>query len=107
MRSRRRFLQISFVALLASAARAVWSKAEPPDGPPTSISTSEPMPVPALAAPQTPRAARQALLPLLLSHQAPVVPAIPAALQADQQIYIPLLQTSAPPLIGAPLLGSA
>jgi hypothetical protein len=62
---------------------------------------------PALAAPETPRAARQALLPLLLAHQAPVLPANPAAPQADQEIYIPLLQTSAPPLIGAPLLGPA
>ena len=51
---------------------------------------------------------QQVLLPLLLVHEAPVpTPVAPAALQADQQIYMPLLQASAPPLIGTPLLGPA
>jgi hypothetical protein len=48
------------------------------------------------------------LLPLVQLSQAPVaVPFVPAASQASQQVYLPLIQTSAPPLIGAPLLGPA
>jgi hypothetical protein len=55
-----------------------------------------------------PRALRQVRLPLVLSREAPVaLPVVPAASQADQQIYMPLLRASAPPLIGAPLLGPA
>jgi hypothetical protein len=104
MQSRRRFLQFSFAALLASAARAVLSNAEPPDAPPALL----PTPVPTSAAREPPRVPRQALLPLLLSHEAPTAtPFVPAASQADQQIYVPLIQTGSPPLIGAPLLGPA
>ena len=105
MRSRRQFLQLSFAVLLVSAARAVLSNAEPPHvlPPPTPV----PTPQPTSAASETPRVPRQALLPLLLSSEAPMaVPVVPAVLQADQQIYIPLLQASSP-MIGAPLLGSA
>ena len=109
MQSRRRFLQLSFVALLVSAARAVLSNAEPPDVQPAPEPTLTPSQVPAsAAAPETPRVPRQALLPLLLSHEAPTAePFVAAVPQADQQIYVPLLQASAPPLIGAPLLGPA
>jgi Mannosyl-glycoprotein endo-beta-N-acetylglucosaminidase len=105
MRSRRHFLQLSFAALLVSAARAALSKADPPDVPiPTPVPTS----APTFAAPETPHERQQVLLPLMQSSEAPVtVPFIPAAVQAHQQIYLPLVQTSAPPLIGAPLLGPA
>ncbi len=100
MRSRRRFLQLSSVTLLVSAARAVLSKADPPDVPPT--------PVPTAAVPQPSRASRQLRLPLVLASEAPVpTPFVPAVSQADQQVYLPLLQASAPPLLGAPLLGPA
>jgi hypothetical protein len=48
------------------------------------------------------------LLPLVLSSEAPTAaPIVPAASQAAQEIYLPLLQASAPPLVGAPLLGAA
>jgi hypothetical protein len=105
MPSRRRFLQLSFAALLASAARAVWINAEPPDVPLTPAAS--PTPAPAPAATGAPQAARQVRLPLLIAHEAPAAPALPAALQADQGIYLPLIQASAPPPIGAPLLGPA
>jgi hypothetical protein len=104
MRSRRHFLQLSLVALLVSAAKAAFSNADPPDGPPAPV----PTPAPTSAAPEMPRALRQVRLPLVLSSEAPVaLPVVPAASQADQQIYMPLLRASAPPLIGAPLLGPA
>jgi hypothetical protein len=107
MRSRRRFLQLSFIALLASAARAVLIKADPPDVPsapePTPAPTSAPLP----AAPEAPRIPQQALLPLLFAHEAPTpAPAAPAVSQAAQQIYVPLLQANIQ-LVGAPLMGPA
>src|SRR5215216_2856293 len=104
MRSRRRFLQLSFAALLASAARAVWINAERSATP--LLPGSAPALTPVPAAPEPPRVPQPLLLPLILSHEAPAAtPFVPAAAQADQQIYIPLLRTSPPPLIGAPLLG--
>ena len=104
MRSRRHFLQLSFVALLVSATRAALSKADPPDVlTPGLVPTPESLPT--IAVPATPRVLPQ-LLPLVLSSEAPTaVPFVPAASQADQQLYLPLVQASAPPLIGAPLLG--
>ncbi len=104
MRSRRHFLQLSFAALLISAARAALSKADPPEAP---APVPTPRPVPTIAVSEQPRVLPQ-LLPLVLSSEAPTaVPFAPAASQADQQIYLPLVQTSAPPLIGASLLGPA
>ena len=104
MRSRRHFLQLSFAALLLSAARAVFTKADPLDAPPAPV----PMPAPTSTAPETPRAPQQQQLLLMLSSEARVaVPFVPAASQADQQVYMPLLRASAPPLMGAPLLGPA
>ena len=101
MRSRRHFLQLSFAALLVSAARAAFTKADPQDVPPAPVPTPAPTP----AAPDTPRALQQVLLPLVLSIEAPLAaPFVPAASQADQQIYMPLLQASAL-LVGTPLLG--
>jgi len=106
MRSRRHFLQLSLAALLISATRAALSKADPPEPPPAPAPA--PAPAPTFAAPAMPRAAQRALLPLVLSSEAPTAaPLIPAASQATQQLYLPLMQTSAPPLIGAPLLGLA
>jgi hypothetical protein len=112
MRSRRHILRLSFAALLVSAARSVFTLAEPPDQP--SVSSAEPMPAPTPsassgqgAAPVTPRAARRALLPLTLAGAKPIEAAVvPAPSQGDQEVYLPLLQASAPPLIGAPLLGA-
>jgi len=90
-------------ALLVSAARAVFTKADPQAVPPAPV----PTPAPISAAPDTPRALQQVLLPFVLSSEAPVaLPFAPAASQADQQIYMPLLRASAL-LVGAPLLGSA
>ncbi len=105
MRSRRHFLQLSFVALLVSAARAALSNADQSDAP---TPTPVPTPVPTFAAQATPRAFQRVLLPLMQVNQAPVtVPLVPAASQASQQSYLPLIQTNVPPLIGAPLLGPA
>ena len=97
-------MQLSFAALLASAARAVFIRAEPPDAP----LAPRPEPAPIAAPESPPYAARQVLLPLALASEAPVMaPAAPAALQAGPEIYVPLIQASAPPPIGAPLLGPA
>ncbi|MEO7909682.1 MAG: hypothetical protein ABIV47_08545 [Roseiflexaceae bacterium] len=105
MRTRRHFLQLSFAALLVSATRVVLSNADPSDAPPAPMPT--PVPRPTFAAPTTLRTLPQ-LLPLVLSSEAPTaVPFVPAASQAGQQIYLPLVQASAPALIGAPLLGPA
>jgi hypothetical protein len=119
MRSRRQFLQLSFAALLVSATKAVLSKADPSDP----AAAPQPTPAPLAVTPARASASRRALLPLVLSSQAPpaasltpalsqsqapaVVPSAPAPSQAGQQIYLPLVQTSAPPLVGAPLLGPA
>src|SRR4051794_14152901 len=106
MHSRRRFLQFSFAALTVSAARAVLSNADPPDVPAAPGSTPGPTTL-LVAASASPRVPQHALLPLLLSHTAPVAtPIVPAASQASQQLYLPLVQTG-PPLMGAPLLGPA
>jgi hypothetical protein len=91
--------------MLASAARAVFTNAERTDAPPVAAPTPTPT---AAATPEAPRASQRVRLPLVLSIEAPVVIRLtPAASQASQQVYIPLLQASAPPLVGAPLLGSA
>jgi Mannosyl-glycoprotein endo-beta-N-acetylglucosaminidase len=103
MQSRRRFLQLSFAALLASAARAVLSNAELPEVPPAPDSTL----VPTSAATALPRAPRHVRLPLVLSRAAPTtVPFVPAVAPAPQPVYLPLVQTSTPQ-IGAPLVGPA
>jgi hypothetical protein len=111
MRSRRHFVQLSVAALLASAARAIYTQAEPPDAAPPQTSAPTPPGITDAAAP--PAAARQVLLPLALASQAPT--SAPAALvagavsQAGQQIHVPLIRAGgAPPQQpGAPLLGPA
>jgi hypothetical protein len=119
MRSRRQFLQLSFAALLVSATKAVLSKADPPDR----LAAPDPTPAPLAPTPEGSSGFHRALLPLLLSSQAPpaallaptqsqglaptAAPLAAVASQADQQIYLPLVQASAPPLAGAPLLGPA
>jgi hypothetical protein len=104
MQSRRQFLKLSVAAFLVSVARVVFTRAEPPGAPSTPTPDPAPTPIATPAAP--PYAARQALLPLALAGRATVEqPAAPAALSADQEVYLPLLQTSAPPLVGSPLLG--
>src|SRR5262249_8663244 len=106
MRSRRHFLQLSFVALLASAARVVFTQAEPPHAPPAA--TPEPAPTPTVGVLEMAHASRQVLLPLTLVSTAPVEAlAVSTVAQANKQIYVPLIQTSAPPLVGAPLLAPA
>jgi len=106
MRSRRHFLRLSFAALVLSAARAIYTQAEPPDAAPTQAPEPTQSP-PAGDREAPPGASRQVLLPLALAGRAPTA-ALPtlAAPQAGQELYLPLIQASAP-LVGAPLLGLA
>jgi hypothetical protein len=92
--------------MLVSAARAVFTQAEPPETP--AQTPDLPAPLPAAAPQRPPLASRQALLPLALASQALVdAPLAAAASQADQHIFVPLIQASAPAPIGAALLGAA
>jgi hypothetical protein len=103
-------MRLSCVALLASAARALYTQAEPPGAAPAQAPAPAPLPAASDHAGRS-VAARQVLLPLAVASQAPTAAPLALAVpQAGQQIHLPLIRAGAPPPpppAGAPLLGPA
>jgi hypothetical protein len=119
MRVRRRFLQLSFVALVVSAARAAWLRADPqpPTLEPPRLSGPTPTAQPRLPGPtptaQPPSAQppQHVWVPWASAHLPAAEVALPRAdLQSAEQTWVPIARSSSPagdaPLIG-PVTGSA
>jgi hypothetical protein len=95
MHSRRHFVRLSLAALLASAARVIFSRAEPP-APAAGLATAEP---------QSP-ASQQIRVPLIRAGGlSAAVPVAGVAQQSNVEVRLPLIQASGP--ADAPILGLA
>jgi hypothetical protein len=107
MRSRRHFIGLSLVALAASAARAVFIRADPP-APMASPESSEPSAQPAPTQPAAPGlAGQQVWIPLARLSPSPPAAATPRITsELNQELWIPLAQGNALPS-DAPIVGPA